>query len=121
MCSFEERKIVVELFIKYDKSATDVINQLGYPNRKTLWKWYQSYLNGENQEAIYRNSAGYSPKQQGVTVEYYLEHGKSLYTFCTAAQSFKSFKSFTSFSSFLYSLHTGRIIFVFQRWVNLQC
>ena len=36
MYSYEERKKAVDLYIKYDKKASAVINELGYPNRHVL-------------------------------------------------------------------------------------
>ena len=44
MYSREKRLKAVELYIKYDKSAADVIRELGYPNRHTLCSWYEKYL-----------------------------------------------------------------------------
>ena len=44
MYSREKRLKAVELYIKYDKSAADVIRELGYPDRHTLRSWYGKYL-----------------------------------------------------------------------------
>jgi len=39
MYSREKKMKAVELYIKYDKSAADVIRELGYPDRHTLRSW----------------------------------------------------------------------------------
>ena len=44
MYSREKRMKAIELYIKYGKSIADVIRELGYPDRKTLPKWYRMYL-----------------------------------------------------------------------------
>ena len=44
MYSKEEREKAIRLYIKYDKCAADVIRELGYPDRKTLRKWYKTYI-----------------------------------------------------------------------------
>ena len=48
MYSIEKRMKAIELYIKYDRCAADVIRKLGYPDRKTLRNWYKAYL--EEQE-----------------------------------------------------------------------
>ena len=40
MYSKEDRKKAVELWLKYDKCATAVTNELGYPCTKMLKSWY---------------------------------------------------------------------------------
>jgi len=45
MYSREERMKAIRLYIKYNKSASDAIRELGYPDRKTLRAWYRNYLN----------------------------------------------------------------------------
>jgi transposase-like protein len=44
MYSEEDRKRAIELFIKYDKCITQVIHELGYPTRQSLYSWYKDYL-----------------------------------------------------------------------------
>jgi hypothetical protein len=46
--SIEKRVKAIELYIKYDRCAADVIRELGYPDRKTLRNRYKAYL--EEQE-----------------------------------------------------------------------
>ena len=42
MYSIEKKEKVIKLYIKYDKCATDVIRELGHPDRKTLTCWYKT-------------------------------------------------------------------------------
>jgi transposase-like protein len=44
MYSREERMMAIELYIKYDKSATAVVHELGYPSLNLLPRWYKAYL-----------------------------------------------------------------------------
>jgi transposase InsO family protein/transposase-like protein len=79
MYSREKRIKAIELYIKYDRCAADVIRELGYPDRKSLKKWYVVYLqkldNGNPWEKIHRKSR-YSDDQKAEAVKHYLEHGR---------------------------------------------
>ncbi|MDD4550188.1 MAG: hypothetical protein PHT79_10575 [Syntrophomonadaceae bacterium] len=44
MYSREDRMKAIELYIKYDKSIAPVIQELGYPSRRLLPRWYKAYL-----------------------------------------------------------------------------
>ncbi len=61
MYSREKRRKAVGLYIKYGKSAASVIRELGYPDRKTLPRWYKQHLE----------------EQRPVAVRHYLEHGRN--------------------------------------------
>ena len=80
MYSREKRKKAIELYIKYDKCAADVNHELGYPDRKTLTRWYKKYIsNGMYWEGYTRRQPSkYSLGQKETAVEYYLEHGRNL-------------------------------------------
>ena len=76
MYSYEQRRKAVDLYIQYDFSAASVINELGYPNYKSLIAWYKQYK--ETGELVkegepYRK---YTAEQRSVAVKHYLEHGK---------------------------------------------
>ena len=43
MFSVEQRRVAIELFIKYDHSYAAVIRELGYPHRHTLKAWWEEY------------------------------------------------------------------------------
>ena len=79
MYSYEERIKAVQLYIKFDKSAASVINELGYPkNTKSIKYWYEEYIaNGDlHQEQV--NDRRYTQDQRDAAVKHYLEHGKCL-------------------------------------------
>jgi putative transposase len=76
MYSYEQRKKAVELYIKFDKSVSAVVRELGYPDVKMLKAWYREYL--EKGELHKKFRLGYTAKQRAVAVQYYLEHGRSL-------------------------------------------
>jgi len=82
MYSREERMKAIELYIKYDKCAADVVYELGYPSRKNLPRWYKAYLQEQETGVIWngyrRTRTKYSSEQKKTAVEHYLEHGRNL-------------------------------------------
>ena len=81
MYSREKRMRAIELYIKYDKSAADVIYELGYPDRHSLLRWYKAYLKEQETGILwdgYPRSPKYSLEQKAAAVEHYLEHGRNL-------------------------------------------
>ncbi|WP_320128928.1 IS3 family transposase [uncultured Sphaerochaeta sp.] len=76
MYSYEERKKAVFLYMKYGKSISAVIRELGYPDRKSLTKWYQEFkVYGDLPKA---SKQRYTEKQKNAAVTYYKEYGRSL-------------------------------------------
>ena len=45
--SRQQRERAVDLYIKYEHSAADVIHELGYPSRTILYVWYRERLEEE--------------------------------------------------------------------------
>lgn len=45
--SKEQRDRAVDLYVKYERCAADVIRELGYPSRGALWTWYKDRLEEE--------------------------------------------------------------------------
>lgn len=78
MYSYEERKKAVELYIKFDKSASDVVRELGYPTTRMLTLWYREYLENGDLHKKSRMQSGYTAEQKAVAVKYYQEHGRGL-------------------------------------------
>jgi transposase InsO family protein/transposase-like protein len=82
MYSQEERNRAIALYIKYDKSASDVVHELGYPTQACLRIWYKEHLEeqrtGVQRPADGRYSTRYSPEQKRVAVDHYLEHGRRI-------------------------------------------
>lgn len=79
MYSYEERIKAVQLYIRFDKSAASVINELGYPkSTKSIIYWYEEYFaNGDlHQDQV--NDRRYTQEQRETAVTHYLEHGKCL-------------------------------------------
>lgn len=81
--SSEEKKKAVELYIKYDRRATQTLKEIGYPeNRHTLIKWYKEYQEKGKFSDIRADEChigkGYTQEQIQTAVNYYLEHGKNL-------------------------------------------
>jgi transposase InsO family protein/transposase-like protein len=81
MYSQEERRRAIELYIKYDKCASDVVHELGYPSRTCLYLWYKEYLE-EQRTGVIRPANGkqskFSPEQKRTAVDHYLEHGRRI-------------------------------------------
>ncbi len=80
MYSYEERKRAVELYIKYDHRAAQVIHELGYPNRHTLKVWYQEFKENGDLHQKRGSTSKYSDEQKRIALEYYAEHGRSIST-----------------------------------------
>lgn len=78
MYSYEDRMRAVKLYIKYDKSAASVIQELGYPNRHTLKNWYLEYQQNNDLKKKSQRASKFSYEQEETAVSYYMEHGKSI-------------------------------------------
>ena len=79
--SRQQRERAVDLYIKYEHSAADVIHELGYPSRTILHVWYRERL--EEERTGVPSTRGerykrYSEEQKRVAVDHYLEYGKRL-------------------------------------------
>jgi len=80
MYSYEDRMKAVQLYVKYDLNMAATIRELGYPSRNMLYRWYNEY--NETGDLRDDNNLGYSKytiEQRKQAVEYYLEHGRSVY------------------------------------------
>jgi transposase InsO family protein/transposase-like protein len=80
MYSREERMKAIELYLKYDKSAADVVHELGYPCHKSLPRWYRAYLKEQETGVLWERPSRcpkYSLSQKTAAVEHFLEHGRS--------------------------------------------
>ena len=85
MYSDEQRKKAIELYLKYGRKASMVIQELGYPNRLTLRKWfYELRDNGGSFKPKGRKPGRhpFSEEQMRAAVQSYTEHGKSLLHTC---------------------------------------
>ena len=79
--SREQRDRAVDLYIKYEHSAADVIHELGYPSKGALLSWYADRLEEERtgvpsmRGERYRR---YTDEQKQAAVDHYLGHGRRL-------------------------------------------
>ena len=76
--SREQRDRAVDLYIKYERCAADVIRELGYPSKGVLLSWYADRLEEERtgvpsgRGERYRR---YTDGQKRAAVDHYLEYG----------------------------------------------
>ena len=74
--SRQQRERAVDLYIKYEHSAADVIHELGYPSRTILYVWYRE--RPEEERAGVPSGRGqrhrrYSDGQKRAAVDHCLE------------------------------------------------
>ena len=77
--SKEQRDRAVDLYIKYECCAADVIRELGYPSKVALLSWYADRLEEERTGVPSRRGERYrrySDEQKRAAVDHYLEYGK---------------------------------------------
>lgn len=77
--SKEQRDRSVDLYIKYEHSAADVIHELGYPSKGALLSWYADRLEEERTGVPSRRGERYrrySDEQKQAAVDHYLEYGR---------------------------------------------
>lgn len=77
--SKEQRRRAVELYVRYECCAADVIRELGYPSREALRMWHHDWL--EEQRTGVPSSRGeryarYTAEQKRTAVDHYLTHGR---------------------------------------------
>lgn len=51
----EQRQRAVELYVKYECCAADVIRELGYPSREALRMWHRDWLDEQGGRACPRS------------------------------------------------------------------
>ena len=79
--SREQRDRAVDLYIKYERCAADVIRELGYPSKGSLLSWYADRLEEERTGVPSRRGERYrryTDKQKQAAVDHYLEYGRRL-------------------------------------------
>lgn len=77
--SKEQRRCAVELYVRYECCAADVIRELGYPSREALRMWHRDWL--EEQRTGVPSTRGeryarYTAEQRRAAVDHYLTHGR---------------------------------------------
>ena len=79
--SKEQRDRAVDLYVRYERCAADVIRELGYPSRGALWTWYKDRLEEERTGVPSRRGERYrryTDEQKRAAVDHYLGHGRRL-------------------------------------------
>lgn len=80
MYSREERNRAIHLYLKYDRCIAYVIRELGYPNYRTLKKWYAEYqqqlIDGTENEPC-KMKPRFTEEEINTAVGHYLERGKN--------------------------------------------
>lgn len=77
MYSYQERMTAVKLYIKYEHSLTSVIQELGYPSSKALYKWFKEYEeNGDLSRTSKRNRV-FTQEEKQFAVNHYIEYGRN--------------------------------------------
>ena len=80
-CSREQRDRAVDLYVKYERCAADVIRELGYPSRGMLPVWCRERLEEERTGVPSRRGERYrrhTDEQKRAAVDHYLGHGRRL-------------------------------------------
>lgn len=77
--SKEQRRCAVELYVRYECRAADVIRELGYPSREALRMWHRDWL--EEQRTGVPSSRGeryarYTAEQKRAAADHYPTHGR---------------------------------------------
>ncbi|MCE1543065.1 IS3 family transposase [Enterobacter hormaechei] len=75
MFSYADKLRAVELYFKYGKKASRVVQELGYPSTRQLRRWARIIqAGGVLPESVPRKSR-YTSEQKRAAVEHYLNHG----------------------------------------------
>ena len=78
MFSYDNRMKAILLYIKYDRGAAATVRDLGYPTTKTLKKWYSEYIALGDIRVSKTRKRRFTPEQERLAVDYYLEHGRRI-------------------------------------------
>ena len=79
MYTKSQREKAIRLYIKYGLKAAPVIRELGYPDRHSLKKWYNSFMiNNERIIITHSRKPKYTQSQRKEAVDFYLNHGKNI-------------------------------------------
>lgn len=74
----EEKQAAIDLFISSGYSATAVKEQLGYPHRTTLVRWYNDYLKRGLVRGPIRKTNRFTNEQKIAAVNHFLSTGKNI-------------------------------------------
>lgn len=77
MYSYEERMNAVELNIKYERSVSSTIQQLGYPSPQALRNWFSEFQNSGDLQKTAERKKKFSQSEKQLAVNHYLEYGRN--------------------------------------------
>ena len=78
MYTYEERMRAVQYYIQNYHDTTETICVLGYPNRRTLGRWYREYQKTGELHKEHSRRSKYTPEQMASAVKYYVEHRRNI-------------------------------------------
>ncbi|KAA4891402.1 transposase, partial [Bacteroides fragilis] len=79
MYSYEERMKAVQLYIKYEHSLASVIQELGYPSPKALYKWFKEYEKEGDLSKTSKRNHQFTHEEKQFAVDHYIEFGRNYY------------------------------------------
>lgn len=82
MYTTEQRKVAIDLLIQYDFQYSKVVNQLGYPSKRELRRWYNHYIENNTYSRKFVGRKGYSDEEKQVAIDYFMEHGMNISRTC---------------------------------------
>lgn len=77
MYSYEERMKAVQLYIKYEHSLASVIQELGYPSPKALYKWFKEYEKNGDLPKTSKRRHQFTHEEKQFAVDHYIEFGRN--------------------------------------------
>lgn len=78
MYSHSDRLAAIDTYIRYGRSTAATVRALGYPSKKQLRRWYQSYVASGRVPSRKRRKAKYSSAERHRAVEHYFLTGKCI-------------------------------------------
>lgn len=78
MYSYSDQMKAIELYIQYGKSAAATVRVLGYPSKKQLRRWYQSYVVSEKIPPRKKRRQKYTAAERRRAVEHYFHTGQCI-------------------------------------------
>lgn len=77
MYSYQERMKAVKLYIKYEHSLASVIQELGYPSSKALYKWFKEYEKNGDLPKTSKRGRLFTQEEKQTAVDHYIEYGRN--------------------------------------------
>ena len=78
MYSYSDRLKAIQLYIQYGQSAAATVRVLGYPSKKQLRRWYQSYTATNQISSRKKRKPKYTSAERRQAVEHYFRTGQCI-------------------------------------------